>query len=66
VSRDGIARSAILLMSIGEEEAGEVFKFQPRRCRRWARRFAEARFARTWRCAARPASGRQQTAIGTA
>jgi flagellar motor switch protein FliG len=27
VSRDGIARSAILLMSIGEEEAGEVFKF---------------------------------------
>jgi flagellar motor switch protein FliG len=27
VSRDGITRSAILLLSIGEEQAGEVFKF---------------------------------------
>jgi flagellar motor switch protein FliG len=27
VSRDGTARSAILMMAIGEEQAGEVFKF---------------------------------------
>ena len=71
VSRDGITRSAILLMSIGEEEAVEVFRFLgPQEVQKVGQ--AMARLSRVSREDVagvlrdfRQAAG-QQTAIGTA
>ena len=40
----GLEDAAILLMSLGEEEAAEVFKTSSlRKCRAWARRLPSSR-----------------------